>query len=57
MNRRQIRQPATLPPLSPFPPNIHLLLLLWFVSALLFLPDLCESSFSSFMVYSKSLLV
>lgn len=57
VNRRQIRQPATLPPLSPFPPNIHLLLLLWFVSALLFLPDLCESSFSSFMVYSKSLLV
>lgn len=52
----QIRQPATLPPCSPFPPK-PLLLPPWFVSALLFLPDLCESSFSSFLDYSQSLLV
>uniref|UniRef100_A0A3Q4AIM2 Palmitoyltransferase n=1 Tax=Mola mola TaxID=94237 RepID=A0A3Q4AIM2_MOLML len=33
-------QPAPLPPCSHFPLNTHLRL--WFVSALLFLPDLCE---------------
>lgn len=38
----QMCQPATL---SPFPPP-------WFVSALLFLPDLCESSFSSTTIQS-----
>lgn len=49
--RRQIRQPATL--LPPFPTTLPS----WFVSALLFFHDLCESSFSSFMFYLQSLPV
>lgn len=54
MIRRQICQPTTLPPPSPFPPNPPLLPP-WFVSAHLFLPDLCESSFSSSTVFSLCL--
>lgn len=54
---RQICQPATLLPPSPFaakPPPLAP----WSVSVLLlFLPDLCESSFSSSTVFSQSLLV